>query len=136
MDAFGKNLDAQFSADQAAQRCRRPKLLVIAASRIQRDAQAQLPSAATRILYKMRQIEAAALFASLDDDDASRMRNRVRLERADRAEACEHRVSIVGAAAAIKTIALEHRIPRTETLAPTGHLRLLVHVPIEQHAIF
>src|SRR5258705_12117947 len=84
----------------------------------------------------MWQVQTAGFFASLDDDDASPMRNRIRLERADRAETRKRRVSIVGAAAAIKTIALEHRIPRTETVAPSGHLRLLVHVPIEQHAIF
>src|SRR6266851_1596880 len=136
MDTFGENLDAEFSADQAAQRCRRPELVVIAASRIQRDAQAWLPDTLTEMLNIMRQVETAALFASLDDDDASRMRNRMRLQRTDRAETREHRVPIVGAAAAIKTIALEHRIPRAETSTPTGHLRLLVHVPIEQHAIF
>src|SRR6267143_4283174 len=125
MDAFGEHLDAEFSADQAAQRCRRPELLIVAASRIESDTQARLPDTAGEMLYIMRQVETAALFASLDDDDASRVRNRMRLQRADRAETREHRVAIVGAATTIKTFALEHRLPRTETLAPTGHLRLL-----------
>ena len=84
----------------------------------------------------MREIEAAALFASLDDDDASRMRHRVRLQRTDRAETREGRVAVVGAAAAVKTIAFDHRTPRAQPFAPSRHLGLLVHVAVEQHAIF
>src|SRR5258705_13654242 len=98
MNAFGENLDAEFSADQAAQRCRRPELLVIAASGIKRDTQARLPDTPREMLYIMWQGETAALFASLDDDDASRMRNRIRLERADRAETREHPAPIAGPA--------------------------------------
>src|SRR5882762_7410779 len=132
MDAFGENLDAEFSADQAAQRCRRPELLVIAASGIQRDTQARLPDTPRQMLYIMRQVETAALFASLDDDDASRVRNRVRLQRADRAETREHRVAIVGAATSLKSFRLWYWSPSAGTFAPTRHLRLLVHVSVEQ----
>ena len=135
MHALGEHVDLEFPADQAAQRCCQPELLVIAASRVQRDAQARLPDAGRQMLDVVREIEAAAFFASLDDHHASRVSNRVRLQRADRAQTREHRVPVVSAAAAIQTLAVEHRLPRTQPFAPSRHLGLLVHVPIEQHAI-
>ena len=94
------------------------------------------PMRGGEMLYIMRQVEAAAFLAGLDDDDASRMFDRVRLQRADCAEAREHRVAVVGAAAAVQAVALEHRIPRPQPFAPSRHLGLLVHVAVEQHAIF
>src|ERR1700719_4416738 len=118
MDAIGQHLDAQFSADQAAQRRGRPESLIVAASRVERDTQTRLPDPLGEMLYIVRQIETAALLARLDNHDASRMRNRLRLQRSDCAEAREHRVTVVGAAASIKTLAIEHRLPRAETRAP------------------
>src|ERR1700722_17608667 len=102
MDAFGQHLDAQFSADQAAQRRGRPELLIVAASRVERDTQTRLPDPLGEMLYIMWQIETAALLTRLDNHNASRMRNRLRLKRSDRAETREHRVTIVGAAASVK----------------------------------
>src|SRR5260370_9458135 len=136
MNPLSKPPQPEFSAAQAAQRCSRPELFVVAASRVQRDTQARLPDPVSKMIDIMWQVETPALFARLDNHDASRMRNRLRLQRSDRAETREHRVAVVGAAAAIKTIALEHRSPRTETLSPSRHLGLLVHVAVKQHAIF
>src|SRR5271166_991732 len=130
MHALGEHLDLEFAADQSAQRSRQPELFVVAAARVQRDTQARLPDTGSEVLYIMREIEAAAFFARLDDDDASRVRYRVRLQRADRAEAREHRVAIVGAAAAIQTIALAHRVPWSQPLTPSRHLGLLVHMAV------
>ncbi len=83
----------------------------------------------------MREIEAAAFLASLDNHDASRVLDRVGLQRTNRTEAREHRIAVVGTAATVQTIAFAHRIPWAEPFAPSRHLGLLVHVSIEQHAI-
>ncbi len=64
------------SADQPAQRGRQPELFVVAASGVERDAQAGLPDARREMLDVVRQIEAAAFLACLDDHDASRMLDR------------------------------------------------------------
>ena len=51
----------------------------------------------------------------------------------DRGKRGENRVTVVGPAAAVQLVTLDDRLPRAETRAPAGHLRLLVQVPIEQH---
>ena len=82
-----------------------------------------------------RQVEAAAFLAGFDHNRAARMRDRLRLQRADSREAREHRIAVVRGAASIKAAVLQHRRPRSETRVPSGHLGLLVHVPIEQDAV-
>ena len=57
----------------------------------------------------------------------------LRLQRGDRGERREHRVTVVGAAAAVQLAVLEHRGPRAEPFAPASHLRLLVEMPVQQH---
>ncbi len=56
-------------------------------------------------------------------------------QRVDRGERREDRVAVVGAAAAVQLVALDHRRPRTEALAPAGHLRLLVEVAVEHDGV-
>ena len=53
----------------------------------------------------------------------------------DREQRCEGGVAVVGAPAAVETIALLHRKPRPEVVTPAGHLRLLVAVAVEQHGV-
>ena len=59
----------------------------------------------------------------------------VAAQRVDRGERCEDRVAVVGAAAAVQLVALDHRRPRAEALAPAGHLGLLVEVAVEHHGV-
>ena len=47
----------------------------------------------------------------------------------------EHRVAVIGAAAAIKLVAFDPRDPRPVPLGPADHLRLLVEMAVEQHRI-
>ena len=53
----------------------------------------------------------------------------------DREQRRERGVAVVGAAAAVEPVALDHRRPRAEAVAPAGHLRLLVEVAVEQHGV-
>ncbi len=46
-------------------------------------------------------------------------------------QGAEHRVAVIGAAAAIELVAVEARQPRTVAIGPTDHLRLLVEMAIE-----
>ncbi len=56
-----------------------------------------------------------------------------RLGGLDREQGGERGVAVVGAAPAVEPIALDHRRPRPETVAPAGELGLLVEVAVEQH---
>ena len=47
-------------------------------------------------------------------------------------EGGEGGVAVVGAAAPVEPVALDDRRPRAEAVAPAGHLRLLVEVPVQQ----
>ena len=82
-----------------------------------------------------RQVGRTRLLARLDQHDAPRVRTAGGAHRLDRGQARERRVPVVGAAAPVQAVALEHRRPRAEPLAPAVHLRLLVEVPVEQHGV-
>src|SRR5439155_12092442 len=63
------------------------------------------------------------------------MRPLVRVQLLERRDGAEHRVAVVGAAAAVELALLDHRRPRAEPLAPAGHLGLLVEVAVDQHRV-
>ncbi len=48
---------------------------------------------------------------------------------------CERRVSIVGAATAVQSVPFDHRRPRSEPIAPSGHLGLFVEVTVEHDSV-
>ena len=52
------------------------------------------------------QVVAAALLAGLDEPDAARVGDALRLQRGDRGERREHRVAVVGAAASVELAVL------------------------------
>ena len=54
-------------------------------------------------------------------------------ERQQRRERREHGVAVVGAAAAVKLVVLEHGRPRAHAFGPAGHLGLLVEMAIHEH---
>src|ERR1700677_2289155 len=81
------------------------------------------------------QVVAAALLAGLDKNHQARMRNPLRVQRADSGKAGEHGVAVVSGAAPEKLVALEHGIPWAEAVAPCRHFGLLIEMPIEQYAI-
>src|SRR5690606_1961239 len=47
----------------------------------------------------------------------------------------EDGIAVVGTAAPVQAVALDHRLPGPEVLGPAGHFRLLVQVAIQQHAV-
>src|SRR5258708_8366781 len=127
MHALAEDVDAQRTVDQAAQRARHPELVVVARARVERDDEADLAHPWRERVEICGQVVAAALLASLDEADASWMR----IERFDGRDRGEHRVAVVGAPAPVQPAIFDHRRPGTEALAPSGHLRLLVEVAIE-----
>ena len=125
----------ELAADEAAQRRRAPTAgrSCRSPSRGRRRATASPMRGGERIDVG-RQVVAAALLARLDQHRRSaRAATPCALQRLDRGERGEDRVAVVGAAAAVEPVVLDHRRPRPEALAPAGHLRLLVEVAVEQH---
>ena len=133
MHALGQHLDGQLAAYEPAQRGRVPHPLVIAAAGIEPDHEIDSPQARRERLEIRREIVAAGLLASLDHAGATRMRDALRLQRADGGEGSEYRVAVVRAAAPVELAVLEQRIPRTVAVAPSAHLRLLVEMAVQQH---
>ena len=133
--AFGQDIRAQRADQVAAQRRGAPQLLVIAALGVETDDQARRAEARAQRIDVGGQVGAAAFFARLDQDDATRMGNLLLAQRADRGNGREQRIAVVGTAAAVQLPVADHRRPRVETVRPAGELRLLVEVPVHQHAI-
>jgi hypothetical protein len=135
MHTLAQNLDLECAAGEAAQRSRAPELFVVRAARVERDHQPGSSDPLRQMLDIVRQVEAAALFARFDHDHASRVRDTLRLQRADRRQTSEQRIAVVGGAASIQAIAFDHRLPRIEARAPSRHLRLLVEMAIQQNRL-
>src|SRR5215472_13589410 len=64
------------------------------------------------------------------------MRDALLLQRQQCAQRPEHRISVVGPAAAVELVAFEARDPWTVSRRPPHHLRLLVEMAIEQHTVW
>ena len=135
MHAFLQHLDREVATGQAAQRSRAPQLLVVAAARIQAHHQRRLADAPGEVVDIGGQVVAAGFLAGLDQHDAARVRHVLRLQCQDRGQRAEDRVAIVGAAASIQAVALDHRLPWAEVVVPAGHFRLLVEMAVQQHAV-
>ena len=116
MHAFGQHVDAQRADEIAAQRRRAPELVVVAAFGVEAHDEARLADAVAERLM-CGQVDAAALFAGLDQHDAAGVRDLLRVQRADRRERAEHRVAVVGAAAAVELAVADHGLPRPEARA-------------------
>ena len=122
-------------AEEAAQRGRRPQLLVVAAARVEADDEVAGADAVGQLLDVGGQVGAAALLAGLDQPDAAGVRDALRLQRLDRGSAANDGVAVVGAAAAVELVVAPARASTVRVLAPAGHLRLLVEVAVEQDGV-
>ncbi len=134
MHALGEHAHPQRADQIAAQRGRAPHLIVVAALRVQAHHERGLPKGRAQGLEVRRQIVAAAFFAGLDQYQAARQAHLLLLQRGDRRERAEHRVAVVGGAAAVELALADHRLPGSQTRQPAGEFRLLVQMPVEQHA--
>ena len=135
MHAFLQHLDREIAAGQTAQRCGAPQLLVVAAAGVQADHQRRLADAIGKVVDVGRQVVAAGFLAGLDQHHAARMRHALLLQCLDGGQRAEDRIAVVGAAATIQLVALDHRHPRAQVIVPAGHLRLLVQMAVQQHGV-
>ena len=135
MDAFAQHVDAQRADQVAAQRRRAPELLVVAALGVEADDEARASEPRAERVDVGRQVRAAAFLAGLDQHDAARVRDLLLAQCADRREGREERIAVVRAAAAIELAVAQHRRPGLEAVGPARELRLLVEVPVHQHAV-
>ena len=81
-----------------------------------------------------RQIEATALLAALDDHAAAWMAQALFPNGLEGCQGSEDRVAVVGTATTVEPVVFHYRFPGAQMIRPTDHFRLLVQVPIEQHA--
>src|SRR5262245_35172000 len=81
------------------------------------------------------QIVAPGFLASLDQDNAARMRYPLLAQRQESAQRAEHRISVVRTASAKELVAFEARAPGAVPLRPPDHLRLLVEVAVKQRGV-
>ena len=135
MDALGQHPHGERPAGNAAQRCREPQPVPVAAARIEADHQRRLADPLHQVIDVERQVVAAALLAGLDHDDAAPARHLLLGQRLERAQAGIDRIAVVGPAAAIELVALQHRDPRPRALGPALHLGLLVEMAVEQDGV-
>ena len=135
VQAVGDDVDPQRARHEPPQRRGDPEPLVVDAPRIEADHEARRADAVGQGLDVERQVGRTRLLARLDEHHAPGVRAARRVHRADRREAGEGGVAVVGTAPPVQPIALEHRRPRTEPLAPPLHLGLLVEVPVQQHGV-
>ena len=135
MHAFGEAFDDEVAHEVAAQRRRAPELLVVAAFGVEADDEARRADAVREHLDVVGQVVAPALLAGLDQHDAARVRDLLRLQQPDRRQRREHGVAVVGAAAPVELPVANDRFPGRQPVGPAGELRLLVHVPVQQHGV-
>src|SRR3569623_1784614 len=135
VNALGEQRDLEVADHEAAQRRRRPQLIVVRAARVEADDERELADPALQVIDVRGEVVAARLLARLDQHDAARVRALVLADRVDRGERREDRVAVVGAAATVELVALEHGRPRAEAVAPAGHLGLLVEVAVQHDGV-
>ncbi len=132
VDPLGEDLHPQRSRDDPAQRSGAPELLVVPAARVEADHQGRRADPILEVLDIGGQVGRAALLAGLDQHHAARARQLLGGQDPQRGQGRKGRVAIVGGAAAVEALALAHRRPRREPLAPAAHLGLLVEVSVEE----
>jgi hypothetical protein len=133
--ALGQDLDLEIARARAAERSRAPELLEVAGARVETDHEARRADAIGEVIEVGGQVIAAALFAALDEHDAAGVLAAGLLQRAQRRDAGEDRITVIGAAATVELVVPNDGLPGAEALVPTLHLGLLVEVTIEQDDI-
>src|SRR5579863_830509 len=135
MNPLGQDRHGQRPGDDPAQRCGQPKLIVIAATGIETHDQRRAADPRGEVIDVERQIVAAGLFAGLDQHDGAGVRHALLVQRRQSGQRAEHRIAVVGAAAAIEFVAINARQPGAVAVFPADHFGLLVEMTVEQHRI-
>ena len=133
VNALGEHLHRERAGHRAAQGRSEPQLIVVAALGVQAHHQVRLADFRRQQVHVVRQIEAAALLAALDQHQAARMRQPGLLQRGDGRQRAEAGVAVVRPAAPVQLAIADHGLPRPKPGRPAVELRLLVVVAVEQH---
>src|SRR5579862_4767425 len=83
----------------------------------------------------MWQIKATRLLAGLNQHDAACTGYVLLLQPADCGQRGKQRIAVIGAPTTIELLALQNRRPWTQMARPAAHLRLLVEMAVQQHAV-
>ncbi len=135
VDPLGQDVDPQPGLDQAPQRGAEPQPPVVGRPRVEAHDQRRRADALGQVVDVGREVGAARLLAGLDQQHAAGVAAARGPHRLDGGQRGEGGVPVVGAAPAVEAVALQHRVPRAEPLAPAVHRRLLVEVAVEQHRV-
>ena len=133
MHALGQHLDCEHAVHQTTQRSRPPQLVVIAAARVEPQHQCRRANARREQFEIRRQVVAAAFLAALDQHRNTRVRPAGFFQAFERSQGAEHGIAVIGAPAAIQLAVFNHGGPRSQALAPAGHLRLFVEMTVDQN---
>src|SRR5882672_4559653 len=133
--AFFEHLHFKRTDEVAAQGSGAPELFVVRALGIETHHQARRAQAGSQCFDVRREVSAAAFLACFDEHYAARARDTLGIEGGNGSERSKHRVAVVRAAAPVELSITDHRLPWSEPLVPARELRLLVQMPVEQHAI-
>ncbi len=133
--ALGQHPHRERTGHEAAQGGGQPHPLVVAAAGIQADHERGVAESLSQGVDIERQVGAARLLAGLDQDHRAGVRHAGVAQSQQGGDRPKHGVTVIGAAAAIELVTLDHRLPGPQPLGPAGHLRLLVQVAVEQHAV-
>ena len=130
-----EDVDRQRAAGQASQRRRDPQPVVVVAARVEAHDERRRPDLVGQGLQVGGEVGGAALLARFDEHQAAGVGAAGPLHGLDGGQRGERRVAVVGATAPVQAVALDHRRPRPEAVAPAVHLRLLVQVAVEEHGV-
>ena len=133
--ALGQHLDPQDHVDEAAERGGHPQAVPVAAPRVERDDERRFAEPVAEQVEVGRQVGAARFLAGLDQDDAAGVRAAAGAHRLERGQGGEGRVAVVGRAAPVEAVALDHGFPGAEARPPAVERRLLVEVAVQQDRV-
>ena len=133
--ALGQHLDPQDHVDEPPERGGRPQAVPVAAPRVERDDERRFAEPVAEQVEMGRQVGAARFLAGLDQDDAAGVRPAPGAHRLERGQGGEGGVAVVGRAAPVEAVPLDHGFPGAEARPPAAERRLLVEVAVEQHRV-
>ena len=135
VNALGQDLHFQHPAGHAAQAVGQPELVVIAGTGVQADHQPDLAQPGLERIHIVQQVVRTAFFAGLNQTHDARVAQFLGLECLQGCNGGIRGIAIVRATTAIELAVLIFGSPRSEVVAPTGELGLLVQMAIHQHRL-
>ena len=126
----------EFEVQYTAQRRSHPQSVVGERSGVETDEELDVTEVLGKVVQVRLEVHAAALFAGLDEHDATGVRYPVEFHCFDGAERGEGGIAVVGDAARVEPITSTGRNEGVETARPVAERWLLVEVPVEDDRAF